>query len=143
MSTLLGAQRARPAALVPLAIAAVATLVGGYLHASLFHRGYAEVDVVGPLFLLNGIGSLVVVLALIFDRVVLFVVGSLAIGIGSIVSILISHNASFFGFAEGTYDRRATIILAAEVVAVLFTVVGGLLALRRTAGADARAGVAA
>ena len=48
-----------------LALAAIGVLVAGFQHARLFHRGYAEVEVVGPLFLMNAIGSTVVVLALI------------------------------------------------------------------------------
>jgi hypothetical protein len=133
MRSLFAPERPGPVALVLLALAAVAVLVGGYYHARLFHRGYAEVDVVGPLFLLNGIASLVVVLFLIVDRVRLFVLGSLAVSVGSLVSILISHSSSFFGFAEGTYDSSATVIVVAEIVATVLTVVGGALAIRRPA----------
>ncbi len=41
------AERVGTPALVLLGLAAVAVLVGGLEHARLFHRGYAEVDVVG------------------------------------------------------------------------------------------------
>lgn len=124
MSRLLAASKPPPLAFALLAIAAIFVFVAGFEHARLFHRGYAEVEVVGLLFLLNGIASAVVVAALLLDRTALFVLGALSISIGSIVSILISHNASFFGFAEGGYDADATIILASEVLAVVFTVAG-------------------
>ncbi|MCW3039315.1 MAG: Cytochrome c oxidase polypeptide [Solirubrobacterales bacterium] len=129
-------QRNRPplAALVLLVLAAIAFVVGGVDHARLFHRGYAQVEVVGPLFLLNALGTLVVVLLLLDRRIRLFLGGVLSISLGSIVSILISHSSSFFGFAEGGYDTDATLILAAEiasVVLVLAAVAAG--ALRQTA----------
>ena len=130
MTRLLQPSRPPWIALGLLVLAALAFGVAGLDHARLFHRGYAEVDVVGPLFLLNAIGTLVVLLFLVFDRVVLFVVGVLAISIPSIVSILISHTSSFFGFSEGGYDRAATLILAGEIAAtvlVLAAVAAGAL----------------
>ncbi len=133
MRSLLAAERPGPVALVVLALAAVAVLIGGYYHARLFHRGYAEVEVVGPLFLLNGIASLAVVLLLLVDRVRLFVLGSLAVSLGSLISIVISHSSSFFGFAEGSYDSSATIIVVAEIAATVLTLIGGALVLRRPA----------
>lgn len=108
-------------ALALLAAAAVAVAVGGLEHARLFHRGYAEVEVVGPLFLLDAIGSAVTILLLIARRSALFVVGSLTISAGSLVSILFSHGSSFFGFSEGGYDGAATVIVVAEGAAILLT----------------------
>jgi hypothetical protein len=127
MTRLLAAHRPTPIGLLLLALAAVAVLVAGFEHARLWHRGYAEVEVVGPLFLLNAIGSTVVVLCLVFDRVALFALGSLAICVGSIVSILLSHNVSFFHFREGGYDTTAKVILYAEVVGAVLTLAGAAL----------------
>ncbi len=114
-------RRHRPATvpLVLLALAAIAVAIGGLEHARLLHRGYAEVEVVGPLFLLNAIGSGAVILLLLADRVLLFVLGAVAICGGSLVSILISHNSRFFGFGEGGYDGSATLIVAAEAAAIV------------------------
>lgn len=56
-----------------LAVAALAVAVAGFEHARLFHRGYESVEIVGPLFILNAIGSTIVVLMLVFGRVWLFV----------------------------------------------------------------------
>lgn len=123
-----------PVALALLAAAAVAVAVGGLEHARLFHRGYAEVEIVGPLFLLNAIGSAVTILLLIARRTALFVAGSLAINVGALVSILFSHNSSFFGFSEGGYDATATIIVVAEAAEVLLT---GLALVAGGAGAGA------
>jgi len=133
---LLAPSRPDAFALGLLAIAALGVFVGGLQHARLLHRGYEEVWVVGPLFFLNGIGSMVVVLALLVDRVWVFVLGALSIAVGSLVSIAISHSTiGFFGFREGGYDPDAIVIVAAEVVAAVFALVGAVaMARERPAG---------
>ncbi|MGZ6697105.1 MAG: hypothetical protein ACXVFL_15875 [Solirubrobacteraceae bacterium] len=110
-----------PGAVLLLALAAVAVAIGGFEHARLYHRGYDAVEVVGPLFMLNAIASAVAIALLALGRVALFALGSLAINLGSLVSIVISHSSSFFGFSEGGYDATATAIVVAEVAAVLLT----------------------
>ena len=119
----------RPSATVwtLLAIAAAAVGVAGYLHGHLFWQGYSQVEVVGPLFWLNAIGSGVVIALLLLGRPMLFALGALSISLGSVVSILISHSTSFFGFAEQSYDSRATAIVVAEIVAAALVLVALLV----------------
>jgi len=124
MRRLLAPTRPDALALALLALAALCVLVAGLQHARLFHRGYAEVEIVGPLFFMNAIGSTVVVLTLIFGRVWMFVLGALAICVPSLVSIAISHSVGFLGFREGGYDADALIIVVAEVAAVLLALAG-------------------
>ena len=141
MHRLLAPARPPTAALVLLVLAAIAFGIAGFDHARLWHRGYAEVEVVGPLFFLNGIGTLVVLLALVADRVLVFVLGVLAISLGSIVSVLISHSSSFFGFAEGGWDADATLIIVTEIVSVVAVLAAVALgALRSEATVDRRTG---
>jgi hypothetical protein len=124
-------------ALAMLGLAAVGVLVAGVQHARLFHRGYAEVDVVGLLFFMNAIGSMVVVLSLIAERVWLFVLGAVSICVPSLVSIAISHSSiGFLGFREGGYDADALVIVAAEVWAVVFALLGAAVAVRAAAWSD-------
>lgn len=126
----------QPAGLDPLAqgllaLAALGVLVAGFQHGRLFYRGYAEVYVVGPLFFLNTIGSMIVVLSLIVRRAWVFVLGTLSICVGSLVSIAISHSvAGFFGFREGGYDADALVIVFAEVAATVFALIGAVVAAR-------------
>jgi hypothetical protein len=134
MARLLRPSRPSPAAFALLVAAAVAVAVGGFEHARLFHRGYADVDVVGPLFLLNGIASAIVVLLLALERIVLFVIGTLLVSIASLASILISHSSSFFGFAEGGYDTTAKVIVAAEIASVVLVLAGAAAASRTRRG---------
>ena len=138
MRRLLEPSRPDPLALALLVLAAIGLLVAGFQHARLFHRGYAEVEVVGLLFLLNAIGSTVVVLALVARRIWLFVLGTLAICVPSLASIAISHSsAGFLGFREGGYDADALVIVGAEVWAVVFALLGAVVAVRSGDGARA------
>jgi len=129
MRRLLEPARLDPLILAVLALAAAGVLVAGLQHARLYHRGYAEVQVVGALFFLNAIGSAAVVLTLILRRAWLFVLGALSICVPSLVSIAISHSSlGFLGFREGGYDADALIIVIAEVAAVLLALAGGAAA---------------
>ena len=139
LAALLKPSRPGRPALGLLALAAIA--VAGFEHARLFHRGYDHVQLVGPLFILNAIGSLVVILMLVFERVWLFVLGTLSIVVPSLLSIYISHTSGFFGFREVGYDAATTLIIGAELTATALTLLGGavaFLALRgRSIGATA------
>ncbi len=134
MSRLLRAERPGTAALALLGLGAVAVFVAGFEHARLFHRGYAAVDVVGPLFVLNGIASAIVVLLLVFDRVALFVLGALGVSLGSLVAILLSHTGSFLGFSEHGLDASARVIVVAELAATVLVAAGGAVAVRGRRG---------
>ena len=62
----------------------------------------------------------------------------LGISLGSIVSIVISHSSSFLGFAEESYDGAATLILVAEIAAVVLVLLAAATgALKGPATADA------
>lgn len=138
MSRLLAPAKPPPLALALLILAAVAIMVAGFDHVRLWHRGYAEVDVVGPLFLLNGISTALVVLCLVFQRTTLFVLGAVGLCAGSLVSILISHNGSFFEFREGAYDGSAKLIVATEIAGLVFALAGVAAGGLRPAPADER-----
>ena len=148
MRRLLEPTRPDPLTLALVVLAAVGVLVAGFQHGRLFHRGYAEVEVVGLLFILNAIGSLAVALLLVAERVWLFVLGTVAICVPSLASIAVSHSAvGFLGFREGGYDAEALVIVAAEVWAVVFALLGAAVAVRagpteRRAPAAARAALA-
>ena len=137
ISTLFSAGRPPRIVWALLVVAAAAVGVAGYLHGHLFWDGYAQAGVVGPLFLLNGVASGIVIALLLLGRPLLFALGALAISVGSAVSILISHSTSFFGFAEHRYDSRATVILVAEIVATVLIVLA--LAIARSSIVDAPA----
>lgn len=128
----LAPSRPHAVALTLLVLAAICVLAAGVQHARLFHRGYAEVEIVGLLFFMNGIGSAVVVLTLIFDRAWMFVLGALSICGPSLVSIALSHSSGFVGFREGGYDADALVIVVAEVAALVLAALGAVAMLAQT-----------
>ena len=136
MRRLLAPSRPDRVALTLLVLAALCVLVAGVQHARLFHRGYAEVEIVGLLFFMNAIGSTVVVLTLVFERAWLFVLGALSICVPSLVSIAISHSSGFLGFREGGYDADALVIVVAEVAAVILASLGAAAMLARARSAS-------
>ncbi len=99
---LLGPARLDPFALALLALAALCVLIAGLQHARLYHRGYAEVEYIGALFVLNAIGATGVILTLILQRAWLFVLGALAICVPSLVSSALSHSTGLLGGAAIT-----------------------------------------
>ncbi|WP_022926865.1 hypothetical protein [Patulibacter americanus] len=138
------------AATALLGAAALAVAVGGYEHAHLYHRGYSEIDVIGPLFLVNAVASLACVLILLARRPAAFVLSSLAISVGSLVAIVLTRTTGLFGFLESGYDSRAILTVVAEVLAVVLTLAGAWVARDRLfspppsrPATDDRAGVAA
>ena len=131
VSRLLRPTRLDALALGLLALAALCVLAAGLQHARLYHRGYAEVEIIGLLFFLNACGSAGVVLTLIFERAWLFVLGALSICVPSLVSIALSHSSGLLGFREGGYDADALIIVVAEVAAVLLALLGAARAAAR------------
>jgi len=140
LQALLRPSRPGSLALGLLTLAAIAVGLAGIEHARLFHRGYDHVEIVGPLFILNAIGSMIVIAMLVLQRVWLFVLGALSIVVPSLVSIYISHTSGFFGFREGGYDEATTLIVAAELAASALLALGAgatFIALRRRAGDSA------
>jgi len=122
-----------------LGLAAVAVGVAGFLHGRLFHEGYSQVTVIGLLFLLNEISSGLVIVLLLLRRPWLFALGALGISVGAVVSIVISHTTSLFGFAEHAYSTTATTIVAAECVATALVLVALGLAARLGLGIEGHA----
>lgn len=134
-SLLAPAEPARPIVVI-LGLAAVGVGIAGFLHGRLFHEGYSHVAIIGPLFLLNEVSSGVVIALLLLRRPWLFAMGGLGISVGAVVSIVISHTTSLFGFAEHGYDARATIIVAAECAAAALILIALALATRFGLGVE-------
>lgn len=143
MTALMRPLRPGPVALGLLVLAALCVGIAGFDHARLYHRGYAEVEWVGALFLLNGIATAAVILLLVFDRPWLFVLGTLGLSVGSLIGILLSHSdTGFLGFREGGYDSAAKLIVWTEVAATVFALLGAVVLRRQHATRTATAPVA-
>jgi hypothetical protein len=111
-------------------VGVLAILVTGAVHLQQYLGDYHEVPTIGPLFLLNAIGSGVVAVGLLVPlqrwlgerrgdvAVGLIALSGVAIGLGSLVGLYIAETSTLFGFSEGTLETVMWIAIVAEAAAV-------------------------
>jgi hypothetical protein len=105
------------------------------IHLMLWGDGYSGISVIGPLFLAQGIGSIVLAVAIVaFRRLALLAAGAVA-GAATAVGLLLTAHGGLFGYTESLSVPYATLSLAVEFTAAFVLLLAtGLLAL----GAHAR-----
>ena len=116
-----------------LAVAGAALMVwSGVIHLQLWSDGYRSISVIGPLFLIQGIGgiALAVVMA-VFRRVVLLAAGAVMMATTA-AGLLLSAGIGLFGFTESLAVPYAMSSLVVEFAgaAVLAAASAILLAAR-------------
>jgi hypothetical protein len=112
--------------------AAALAVVGAVHLEQYFGVHFDVVPVIGPLFLLNFIGSVAVAIGLLlpFHRLhALLALAGIGISLPAIVFLVISHMQPLFGFEDYGYRPAIVIALAAEAATVLL--LGTYLAMRR------------
>ena len=112
-------------------VGALAVLVTGAVHLQQYLGDYHSVPTIGPLFLLNAIGSGAVAVGLLLPverwlgerrgeiAVGLLALGGVAIGLGSLIALYIAETSTLFGFSEGTLETVMWIAIVAEAAAVV------------------------
>ena len=118
-------------AVLALAATGAAFLVwSAVIHLQLWGDGYSDISVIGPLFLAQGIGSIVLALAIVaFRSLALLAAGAVA-GAATAVGLLLTANGGLFGYTESLSVPYATLSLAVEFTAAFVLVLAtGLLAL--------------
>jgi hypothetical protein len=132
-------------------VGVLAILVTGGVHLQQYVDAYDAIPTIGPLFLLNAIGSGVVALGLLLpterwvgERAVgLLAAGGVAIGLGSLIGLYIAETGTLFGFSEGPLDTAMWIAIIAEAAAIMLLAPVAIASLRqqrrrtRSAGAPA------
>jgi hypothetical protein len=101
-----------------LAVVGAALMVwSGVIHLQLWSDGYRSISVIGPLFLIQGIGgiALAVVIA-VFRRVVLMAAGAVMMA-ATAAGLLLSAGIGLFGFQESLAVPYAMSSLAVEFAA--------------------------
>lgn len=93
-------------------------LVSAYIHAELYFEGMAQTPVIGPLFLLNAVGGLVIGLAVLFWRHWLPVLGALGFGALTLGAFWLSVTVGLFGFQEQASGIPQVAAEVAEIVAI-------------------------
>ena len=98
-----------------LAVAGAGLLVwSGVLHLQLWSEGYRSISVIGPLFLIQGIASILLAVALVaFRRLVLLAAGA-ALAAGTAVGLLLSAGVGLFGYTESLAVPSAQTSLVVE-----------------------------
>jgi hypothetical protein len=102
----------------------------GVIHLELWSDGYRDISVIGPLFLVQGIVSIILGVAIVaLRRLALLAAGAVA-GAATAAGLLLSANVGLFGYTESLAVPYATLSLAVEFTAAFVLLAGaGLLAL--------------
>jgi hypothetical protein len=98
-----------------LAVAGAGLLVwSGVIHLQLWSDGYRSISVIGPLFLIQGIASIVLAVALVaFRRLVLLAAGAV-LAVATAAGLLLSAGIGLFGYQESLAVPYAETSLAVE-----------------------------
>jgi hypothetical protein len=121
---------ARWTVLVLTGIGAGFLVWSGVIHLMLWSDGYKDISVIGPLFLVQGIVSIILgVVIVAFRWLVLLLAGAVA-GVATAVGLLLSVYVGLFGYQESLAIPYAELSLAVEFTAAFVLLVGtGVLAL--------------
>lgn len=113
-------------------LGALAILAVGAVHLQQYiGADFSAIPTIGPLFLLNAVGSGIVGFALLLPieralkarhaeaLLVLFAFGAVAIAVGSLIALLISESGSLFGFTEAGYRPPVVVAIITEAATIL------------------------
>ena len=122
-----------------LALAGAGLLVwSGVIHIQLWSDGYRDIPVIGPLFIIQGVGSIVIAVVLVvFRRLVLLAAGAVALA-ATAVGLLLSVHISLFGYRESLAVPYAesSLVLEFTGAAVLLVAAAIVLAAHSSARAN-------
>jgi hypothetical protein len=132
----LESRAARWTVLALAAIGAAFLVWSAVIHLELWGDGYSDISIIGPLFLAQGIGCIVLGVAIVaFRSLALLAAGAVA-GAATAVGLLLTVHVGLFGYTESLSVPYATLSLAVEFTAAFVLLLAtALLAL----GAHARA----
>lgn len=98
-------------------LVAAAALLSAYVHLELYVDGM-RMPVIGPLFLLNAGGGLVIGLAVLFWRHWLPMLGALGFGVATLGAFLLSATVGLFGLHEQLVGLAQIAAGVSEIVCV-------------------------
>lgn len=117
-------------------VTASAVLVSGLVHLWLWFDGFAEIDVIGPLFLLNAVAGVVIAAVTVAWRHWLPLLASVGFGAATLGAFVVSTTVGLFGVQERWVGAPVWIAAVSEALAV---VAGGLALVTESRGS--RSGV--
>ncbi len=108
-------------------LAALAVLVSAGVHLYLWQDGYKEVDKIGPAFMLNAIGGVVIAALLLAWSHWIPAFLALGFGLSTLGAFIISATVGLFGLQESWEGWYVWVAAISEVAAI---VLGTMLLLR-------------
>jgi hypothetical protein len=115
---------------------AILLVWSGVIHLQLWFDGYRSIAVIGPLFLVQGIGSIVVALVLgLFRRLVLMVAGSVLLA-ATAVGLILSAGIGLFGYQESLAVPYAGTSLIVEFAGAVVLAAGAAIVLASSSRPD-------
>lgn len=100
-------------------VAALGVLVSAVVHLVLWTRGYDDLDVVGPLFLVNAVGGVVLAVLLMTWRHWLPLVGGIVFGAATLLAFVTSATSDLLGVSSQVIGANELGAAAAELTAVV------------------------
>ncbi len=101
-------------------LAAVAVLVSAVVHLYLWwYDGYKDIDVIGPAFLLNGVGGIVIAVLVLVWRHWIPALLTLGFGLSTLGACVISTTVGLFGVNETWTGWAVWTAAVSEAVAIV------------------------
>ena len=100
-------------------LAALAVVVSAVVHLYLWFDGYRDVETIGPLFLLNAAGGLVIAGLLVAWRHWVPALLAFGFGLSTLGGFVISTTVGLFGLEESWNGWAVWVAAASEVVAIV------------------------
>ena len=129
---------ARWTVLVLAGIGAGFLVWSGVIHLMLWSDGYKDISVIGPLFLVQAIGCIILAVAIVALRWLVLIAAGAVAGIATAVGLLLTASVGLFGYVESLTVPYADLSLAVEFTAAFVLLVSAcvlaLAAPSRTAG---------
>jgi len=103
-------------------LAAAGVLVSAAVHLKLWLDGFRDISVIGPAFMLNAVGGLVIAVLLVTWRQWISLVLALGFGISTLGAYLISATVGLFGVHEVWTGVWVITAEVSEIVAIVASV---------------------
>ena len=93
------------------------------IHLMLWSDGYKDISVIGPLFLVQGIASIVLAVAIVAFRWLALIAAGAVAGVATAVGLLLTASVGLFGYVESLSVPYAVLSLAVEFTAAFVLLV--------------------
>jgi hypothetical protein len=118
---------ARWTVLVLAGIGAGFLVWSGVIHLMLWSDGYKDISVIGPLFLVQAIGCIILAVAIVAFRSLALIAAGAVAGVATAVGLLLTASVGLFGYVESLTVPYATLSLAVEFTAAFVLLVSACL----------------